>query len=561
MMTRQRDEEADMYKLLVVEDEYVIRKGIIDSIDWQEIGFCVVGDAANGREGIRCVEETQPDVILTDVRMPVMDGLTMAEAVLVKYPDIKMIILSGFADFEYAQQAIRFRVFDYLLKPTNKDRVIQCFLRLKAKIDAERSEVMRHLNMQSKMYEGLLKLREDFFARAFAQELSMGRVLQDRLDYLEIDMSGDIFAVGIIKLELDSSAIEDAWKSDHKLLRFSYYNIFNELLGDGERGICVVLSIKEIAVVFNFKDEPYTQKAAADFMNAGTKALGDLLGDGNARVSAGLGRGFTEFSMLKKSFEQAECAVDKAFFDGGSDCRIYHETPESGIEEKKRIENYPAISDQIVDETLAGNTDGVEMLIAEMFEQFEKAHLKSEEVLDYAYNLCFKLFADFSALPKSDDDSASLPDEGYKEEIYGMATLDALESYIMGLFRQAAQNFFAKKNDSTENIIDSVKRYIQKNYASDISLEMLSKKMFISSSYLSYLYKNTTGQSYSAYLRDIRLGKARELLQNNNDLKVYEVCYMVGYKEYKYFSQQFKKAFGKSPTEMRKRNGEETIAQ
>jgi two-component system response regulator YesN len=550
-----------MYKLLVVEDEYVIRKGIIDSIDWPEIGFCVVGDAANGREGIKCVEETQPDVILTDVRMPVMDGLAMAETILRKYPDIKIIILSGFADFEYAQQAIRFRVFDYLLKPTNKDRVIQCFLRLKAKIDAERSEVMRHLDMQSKMYEGLLKLREDFFGRAFHQELAMGRLLQDRLDYLEVDMSGEMFAVGIIKLEFDSSIIEDAWQSDHKLLRFSYYNILNELLGDGEYGVPVVLSIKEIAVVFNFKDVPFTQRAAADIMDAGAKALVELMGDNSTRVSCGLGQGFAYFSMLKDAFEQVQSVVDKAFFDAGSHCRIYHETPENSMKQKKRLEHYPALSDQIVDETLAGNTARVEILIADMFSAFRKANLTSGDVMDYAYNLCFKLFADFSVLSISDDKDTSLPEESYKEEIYGMATSDALESYIMALFRRTSEAFFAKKSDSTDNIIDCVKQYIQKNYASDISLEMLSKKMFISSSYLSYMFKNTTGQSYSSYLKNLRLGKARELLQNNNDLKVYEVCYMVGYKEYKYFSQQFKKAFGTSPTEIRKRDCEETMAQ
>lgn len=538
-----------MYKLLVVEDEYVIRKGIIDSIDWSELGFTVVGDVANGREGLKCAEQTQPDVILTDVRMPVMDGLAMAEAVLLAHPDIKIIILSGFADFEYAQQAIRFRVFDYLLKPTNKDRVIQCFLRLKNKLDAERSEVMRRLDMREKMYDGLLKLREDFFTRAFAQDLAMGHLLQDRLDYLEVDMSGDMFAVGIIRLEIRQGVLEEKWK-DHKLLRFSYYNILTELLGGGELGVPVVLSLKEIAVVFNFKDRPYTTAAASQILRDSAAALCDLLEDGNAQLSAGLGLAYKDFARLRTSYAQAKSVVNKAFFEESGGCRVYRST--SQADEKKWIEGYPAVSDDIVDETLAGNAGKTQKHIEGLFAQFEQAGLEPQAVMDYAYHLCFKLFAELSAFTQTE--AADLPQTDYKKEIYGMPTLSALKDYVIGLFRKTAKAFLAGKADSTDDIISNVKRFINKNYAADISLEMLSKKMFISSSYLSYLFKNTTGESYSAYLRKIRLNKARELINRNDNLKVYEVCYMVGYKEYKYFSQQFKKAFGTSPTEMRKSN-------
>ena len=137
----------------------------------------------------------------------------------------------------------------------------------------------------------------------------------------------------------------------------------------------------------------------------------------------------------------------------------------------------------------------------------------------------------------------AVSEHDYKREIYEMVSIEGLREYILAVFKEAATLYGDQKPNTPENIVQSVKRYIQKNYSADISLELLSRKMFISPSYLSYLFKSVTGESYSDYLKNIRLTRARELLEQNNSLKVFEVCYMVGYKEYKYFSQQFKKAF------------------
>jgi two-component system response regulator YesN len=174
-------------------------------------------------------------------------------------------------------------------------------------------------------------------------------------------------------------------------------------------------------------------------------------------------------------------------------------------------------------------------------------------VMDYAYNLCFKLYSNMAN--NTAESSSRVSEHDYKREIYEMVSIEGLREYILAVFKEAAALYGDQKPNTPENIVQSVKRYIQKNYSADISLELLSRKMFISPSYLSYLFKNVTGESYSDYLKNIRLTRARELLEQNNSLKVFEVCFMVGYKEYKYFSQQFKKAFGTNPTELRKATG------
>ena len=545
-----------MYKLLVVEDEEAIRKGIIKSIDWHELGFTVVGDVANGREGLEFVMREKPDVILTDVRMPVMDGLAMSEAVLEQYSDIRIVILSGFADFEYAQQAIRFQVSDYLLKPTDKNKFIQCFIRLKNELDEEHSEFLNQLSRQGKMYDGLLKLREDFFTKALDNHMAPGNMLDDWLDYLEVDFSGKSFAVGIIKIELSETFIKEAWSNEGKLLKFSYYNIANELLLDGCLGVPVVKSLREIIFIFNFKDRQFDQAKAVAILKKGAKALKELLGNKYIRVSSGLGLSASGYSELPKSYEQASISMDKAFYSKDGGCYVYREMFKKAADDKKWMENYPTDSNTILDETLAGNTQYVEELITAMFANFQRSRLSSQKAMDYAYNLCFKLFSNLT--DHLSGGGHHLAERDYKKEIYDMVSLEGLREYVLAIFRETASAFSGEKTNAPEDIIKSVKRYIQKNYSSDISLQMLSQKMFISPSYLSYLFKNETGQNYSDYLKNIRLNRARELLEQNSKLKVFEVCYMVGYKEYKYFSQQFKKAFGMNPTELRKAAGRGT---
>lgn len=545
-----------MYKLLVVEDEEAIRKGIIKSIDWNELGYTVVGDVANGREGLEFALREKPDVILTDVRMPVMDGLSMAEAVLAQNSDIRIVILSGFADFEYAQQAIRFQVFDYLLKPTDKNKFIQCFIRLKNELDEEHSEFLTQLSRQEKMYDGLLKLREDFVIKALDYEMAAGSLLGDWLDYLEIDFSGRDFAAGIIKIELSETFIREVWGNEGKLLKFSYYNIANELLLGGCLGIPVVKSLREIILIFNFKDRPFDHDRAIAILKKGSQALRELLGNKYIRISSGLGGAVPDFSELPKTYEQASTSMDKAFYNNDSGCYVYRETTDKEAVQNKWLEKYPSDSNAILDETLAGNAQRAQELISAMFDNFQRNSLSPRIVMDYAYNLCFKLYSSLVGYPA--DDGARLTEHDYKREIYDMVSIEGLKEYVLAVFKEAAAAFSGESTNSPKDIVQNVKRYIQKNYSSDISLELLSRKMFISPSYLSYLFKNVTGESYSDYLRDIRLNRARELLEQNSGLKVFEVCYMVGYKEYKYFSQQFKKAFGTNPTELRKATGRGT---
>lgn len=146
-----------LYRILLVDDEEEVRKGIIRKMEWERLGFEMAGDAENGEEALEKVEQLQPDVVLTDIRMPYMDGLTLAKRIRQKYPSIRILIFSGYDDFEYAQQAIKLNVTEYILKPVNMEELSEILARVKENLDEE-IEQRRNINLLRESYLGSLPM-------------------------------------------------------------------------------------------------------------------------------------------------------------------------------------------------------------------------------------------------------------------------------------------------------------------------------------------------------------------------------------------------------------------
>lgn len=179
----------DLYRIILVDDEEEVRQSIIRKINWTEAGFKVVGDAENGEDALEKVEALEPDLILTDIRMPYMDGLTLAERVRQKYPSIKIVIFSGYDDFEYAKQAIKLNVTEYILKPVNVEELTAILKRIKANLDEE-IEQKRNVNLLRENYiKSLPILREQFLNELVSYPMPETEV-EDKLREYAIPLSG-----------------------------------------------------------------------------------------------------------------------------------------------------------------------------------------------------------------------------------------------------------------------------------------------------------------------------------------------------------------------------------
>ena len=151
-----------LYRIMLVDDEEEVRKAMIRKMDWEKLGFTVAGDAENGEDALEKLEQLEPDVVMTDIRMPYMDGLTLVARIREKYPSIKILIFSGYDDFEYAKQAIKYRVTEYILKPVNGEELAEILRRVRISLDEEIEE-RRNISMLQKSYEDSLPMLREVF--------------------------------------------------------------------------------------------------------------------------------------------------------------------------------------------------------------------------------------------------------------------------------------------------------------------------------------------------------------------------------------------------------------
>ena len=191
----------ELYKILIVDDEEEIRLGVIKKINWESYGFKVVGDAVNGVEAWEKANNLKPDIVMTDIRMPFMDGLELGEKIQEIMPSTKIIIFSGCDDFEYAQKAIRINVSEYVLKPINSENLIEILKRLKCKLDEEYDE-KRNIQLLQRYYIESMPIMRQEFLTAVVEGKITNEIIAEKLDRLRIDFKYSYFTVGIISLDI-----------------------------------------------------------------------------------------------------------------------------------------------------------------------------------------------------------------------------------------------------------------------------------------------------------------------------------------------------------------------
>ena len=219
--------------MLLVDDEEDIREGISRKMDWLGLGFSLVGEAANGQDALELAETLRPDVILTDIKMPFMDGLELCRILTDRLPASRFVVFSGFDAFEYAKQAIQMNVVEYILKPINADELSAVLRRLKEELDRERAERRNMELLRSRYTENLPILRELFYTNLLDGRIEPGTE-RDRAARLDIDLRGEEWAVGLAYIGSDNS--RDA------LSTLSVQNLLEETLTVGVGAPCRELS-------------------------------------------------------------------------------------------------------------------------------------------------------------------------------------------------------------------------------------------------------------------------------------------------------------------------------
>ena len=536
------------YRILLADDEEEVRKAIIRNIDWESLGFRVAGDADNGEEALEKIEQLKPDVLMTDIRMPYMDGLTLAARVRQKYPSIKILIFSGYDDFEYAKQAIKLNVTEYILKPVNSQELTKILARVRDCLDEE-IEQRRNVRLLRESYLNSLPILRELFLN----DLVRGKVSEVEVSPKLEEYGLDIFGArkwlaAVISVEPEERAEGQplSRQQEQKLIPISVRQLVEDSLKgyvrftifNGTDGITMIAAI----------DEQNTQTGFIDMLGDICKEIRRIL---EVTVTIGVGHSTQNLEQIGKSYQSAVDALGyKAIIGAGGTIYINDMEPVSRgklqLEEKDKED----LESQIkfgTPETIAA---AVRTLSAQMDDA--KVHASQYQVYMLSLTGCVtKLMQQYDMDMRKIFDG----DRGFMRFLENGQNREEFTAWLIELACQLNEAMTRRRDTTARQVIEEAKAYIQEHYPEpELSVEMICRQLHMSPAYFSTMFRKETGRTCVAYLTEVRLNKAVELLNETND-KTYVIARKVGYQEQNYFSYVFKKRFGVSPTKFRNVQG------
>ena len=531
-----------LYRIMLVDDEEEVRKAMIRQMDWEQLGFMVVGDAENGEDALEKLELLEPDVIMTDIRMPYMDGLTFIARVREQYPFIKILIFSGYDDFEYAKQAIKLNVAEYILKPVNSEELAEILKRIRVSLDGE-IEQRRNISALRESYQGSLPiLRELFLNDLVCHTADVSEVTPKLREYGIDILDARKWLTAVIHMEhMDQT--EDRVLSKHQ-----------ELIPISVRGLVEDhLKLYCRFAVFN-SAEGITVIAAVDANNTETgliNLLNDICKESRrlleVAITIGVGSSCSTLEEIGRSYQTAVDALGyQAIVGSGRTIYINDVEPVSRgklqLDAREEGELTAAIkfgSKELIGEVLRN-------LAARMDDA--KVHINQYQVYMLSIVNCLvRLMQQYDLNIGEMFDS----EERYADMMRGICRREVFAEELLPVACRMNEALNRERDNTTRKVILEAKAYIQDNYSdSELSVDALCRYLHMSPAYFSTLFKKETGQTYINYLTEVRLQKAEELLKETDD-KTYEIAQKVGYQEQNYFSYVFKKRYGISPTKYR----------
>ncbi len=528
-----------MYRLMIVDDEAEIREGLLEVMDFPSLGFEVVGEAENGADALRLAETLRPDLVISDIRMPLMDGLTMAQNMRKFLPTVQFLILSGHDDFEYARQAIGIAALSYVLKPISRRELLEEMRDVRRKMDQE-FERQTDLQRLRAHFEASLPVMREMLLNALATGDISADAARAAATRYGLRLDSPAYALALIRA---CERPEVAPIKDPELMKLAVKNIADEVLTRRLPGHTFHLNgiLAALLLLPNGRHD-----ALIDAVNALEEIQKSAERYTGCPPQIGVSAPVTALFQLKHAAEQAQAALSHAdAFGAGEVVSIGDVTP-SGLR--------PVVVEEYLLKSLAnairmGDVPEAEALIDRLMAVPKDQPMA---VRDYrAYLL--EIVMTFMRIGRDLD--IPRPPEG-QADIYERLLLcppvdvsGALLHQICGHFaRTVAEN----RVTSSRLLINEAMAYLDEHYMDeDMTIERICKGLHISPSYLSAIFKKELSQTFLQILTEKRMDKAMSLLVST-DLKTAEIAQRVGIPDPSYFSYSFKKHFSLSPSQARK---------
>jgi len=531
-----------MYKVFLVEDEIIVREGIRNSIPWEKTAYNLAGEAPDGEMALAMIQDIKPDILITDIRMPFIDGLSLSRIVKKTLPWIKIVIISGHDEFEYAREALSLGVEEYLLKPVSSQDMLKTLDKIAARIDEEKEKLLSIENLKAQVRSSADILRDKWLSDFMNGRIPATEAIEKGREF-NIDLLSRSYIIAVIAV---LSGEKEAQLTPVKKIFQSIMEQYSGSIWFAEHEKRFVLLLKETAAdsitgkTSTLEESVYAIAQAFKY---------EVERNTNCKITAGIGTPAERIGEVPKSYQSALKAADYGINHGLAqiaDSSLFS----SSVGEKFGFSEFPDITGDIFLTKLryAAKKD-IDTIIKEYTKTLESnfdemsAYFIFGEVVVTAAKIVEDMGGDLKEITPFSLEKGVVRSFVVSRNIF-MEKLRALLTAVIE-YRDS------RTGGRYQSVIVKAKEYIDRNFASgDISLHSTASYVGISPNHLSTVFAQETGENFIDYLTRVRLEKAKQLLRNTA-MKSADIAFETGFNDPHYFSYIFKKNIGVSPREYR----------
>lgn len=530
---------------MIVDDEENTRNLIQLCIDWEAIGIEIIGQASSGLDALEQLESLQPDLIITDIRMPFMDGLELSKNIIEQYPHIGIIVLTAYDEFQYAQQGVKLGIDDFILKPINRMELKETVLSVQERLTQTRINEQEYEVLKEQAKENFVYLREKFlldWIYGHYNQVDYSDSIMDLCAYYELNNLKNYCQVACIEV-----IPKEEWsdRSENTIIFHLHYKKLVTTHTDGKKDLFIVLNNNLNLVLICANPD-------IDFTSYCNELKNYLRRNLHCNITIGISSKKQELYHLHTLYKEAMEALKHKMLYGYNQVIEYDEThPHSDTSESIHFDDCLHhvqelgfyLKTGMIDKALASL--GIIMRDIQCdttVHSLEHMHVIGIHVVTQILNVMVTMHIDHNK---------SLLDYKPYKKIFDTDTLMGMHRFLSDLVISTAKDIDTLRKNRSLYVINEIKDYLKSNYQdTEISLKSTASKFFLNSSYLSRQFKAETNSTFTEYLTRIRINKAAELIQST-DLKVYELAQAVGIPDSNYFGKCFKKYYGMTIKEYR----------
>lgn len=532
--------------LLLVDDEELDREGLLSELDWDQYGISEVRIAKTGAEALEIMHDFEPHILMTDIKMPVMSGLQLAENTKKLFPNIKVVFISGYDNFEYAQHAIKLNVYRYLLKPVDTDELANVIANVVDEIMKERSSMEKSNMLNRSVDESRPFLKMRLLTNLFYDSREDESEFVNRAHYLGLNFVKGKYVLLLAQIDDYSQWASNIKREENEKICLDICGIACEIGNWVYHIESVPVDLQTCAILISCEShvpEELVLNEACEIAEKLIDSVRDIL---NISISIGVSSVLLKLSEIKQGFTDCSDALKKKMYTGKG--KVNSKLQDRQIQDfKLSFENYDVELSKLL---IIGDKSRIINTIDHLFDLIESYCISDNQFIQ---NLCINIISrmNITVLEMGLDINDIFGGGALLlNKLMSFETILDIRQWMKNIFSSVLEYNEQAQQGKRSGMRREFQKYIEENYQQDITLKELADKLHYSPNYLGNIFKQEFGKGFIEYLTEYRMKKAALLLKNHES-KIHEVAHLVGYNNISSFIKQFKQAYEVTPAEYR----------